>query len=163
MSWFLVLTFENAFLRVFILKPTERAQFLLKNGTRDFQNSPPFERSACFYVTISESFKRFQYLTLKQIFWKTKPFFKKLEYRFLVETIKIENTSFLFKSAPSEANVQTNRIPTTKWTYHKGWSFAILYLFLKICSSFRISSKRVNLMYQTSQMSIFVFFANVGV
>ena len=53
-----VLTFENAFLRVFILKPTERAQFLLKNGTRDFQNSPPFERSACFYVTISESFKR---------------------------------------------------------------------------------------------------------
>ena len=25
--------------------------------------------------------------TLKQIFWKTKPFFKKLEYRFLLENI----------------------------------------------------------------------------
>ena len=54
-----VLTFENDFLRVFILKPTERAQILQKNGTKDFQNSLPFERSACFFVTISESFKRF--------------------------------------------------------------------------------------------------------
>ena len=36
------------FLRGFILKPTERAYILLKNGTRDFQNSPPFERSAWF-------------------------------------------------------------------------------------------------------------------
>ena len=53
---------------------------LLKNGPRDFQNSPRFERSACFYVTISESFKRFQYFKFEQIFWKTKTFFKKLEY-----------------------------------------------------------------------------------
>ena len=27
-----------------------------------------------------------------KIFWKTKTFFKKLEYRFLVEATKIENT-----------------------------------------------------------------------
>ena len=33
----------------------------------------------------------FNTLTLSQIFWKTKNFFKKLEYRFLVETIKIQN------------------------------------------------------------------------
>ena len=26
---------------------------------KDFQNSSPFETSACFYVTINESFKRF--------------------------------------------------------------------------------------------------------
>ena len=53
-----VLTFENAFfLRVFILKPTERVLVLLKNGTRDFQNRAPFKRSVCFYVTISESFR----------------------------------------------------------------------------------------------------------
>ena len=66
----------------------------------DFQNSPPFERSACFYVTISESFGSFQYfLILKQVFWKTKTFFKKLEYRILVEVTKIENTSFPFKTA----------------------------------------------------------------
>ena len=65
---------------------------------------------------------------MKQIFWKTKNFFKKLDYHFLVETTKIENTSFPFKTALSEANVKTNRMATTKWTYHKGWSFASNYL-----------------------------------
>ena len=56
-----VLVLENAFLRGFIFKPTEKAQVLLKNGTRDFQNNPMFERSACFYVTISEIYEHFQY------------------------------------------------------------------------------------------------------
>ena len=115
-----VLTFEN----LFILKPTERALVLLKTGTMDFQNSPPFERSVCFYVKISESFKHFNTLTLKQIFWKMKTFFKKLEYCFLVETTEIESTSFPFKTALSETNVKTNRMTTTKWTYHKEWNFA---------------------------------------
>ena len=68
-------------------------------------------------------------LTLKQIFWKTKTFFKKLEYRFLVETTKIENTSFPFKTALSEANVKTNRMVTTEWTYYKEWGFASNYFF----------------------------------
>ena len=63
-------------------------------------------------------------LTLKQIFWKTKPFFKKLEYRFLVETTKIKNTSFSFKAALSEANVKANKMATTEWIYQKEWSFA---------------------------------------
>ena len=66
----------------------------------------------------------FNTLTLIQTFWKTKTFFKKLEYHFLVETTKIENTSFPFKTALSEANAKTNRMATTKWTYHKVWSFA---------------------------------------
>ena len=39
-----------------ILKQTERAYVLLKNGTREFQNSPPLKRSVCFYVTISGNF-----------------------------------------------------------------------------------------------------------
>ena len=43
-----------------------------------------------------------------------KTFFKKLEDRFLVETTKIENTSFPFKTALPEANVKTNRMATTK-------------------------------------------------
>ena len=64
------------FLRVFILKPTERAQVLLKNGTRDFQNSPPFQRSACFCVTISESFKRFQYFNFEATFLENKSLFQ---------------------------------------------------------------------------------------
>ena len=69
-------------------------------------------------------------LNLKQIFWKTKTFFKKLENHFLVEAIKIENTPFPFKTALSKANVKTNRMVTTKWTYDKEWSFASNYLIL---------------------------------
>ena len=69
----------------------------------------------------------FNTLTLKQIFWKTKTYLKKLEYCFLVETTKIQSTLFPFKTALSEANVKTNGMATTKWTYNKEWSFASNY------------------------------------
>ena len=49
----------------------------------------------------------FNTLTLKQIFWKTKIFLKKLECHFLVESTKIENGSFPHKTVISEANVKT--------------------------------------------------------
>ena len=61
----------------------------------------------------------FNALTLIQIFWKTKTFLKNLTYHFLVETAKIENTSFPLKTALSEANIKTIKMATTKWTYHK--------------------------------------------
>ena len=132
---FLAVTFtaklELVFLRVFILKPTGRAKVLLKSGTREFQNCSSFERSACFHVTISDVLQVsnvFNTLSLKQIFWKAKTFFKKLEYRFLVEAAKIGNTSFPFKTDLSEANVKTNRMATAKWIYHNEWSFASSYL-----------------------------------
>ena len=80
----------------------------------------------------------FKTLTLKQIFWKMKTFFEKLEHRFLVETAKIEHTSFPFKTALSEANVKTNRVATTKWT--KGGVLPVTTLFFWLfCSSFRTS------------------------
>ena len=44
---------------------------------------------------------------MKQTFWKTKTFFRKLEYNFLVESSEIENVSFPYKTAISEANVTT--------------------------------------------------------
>ena len=82
----------------------------------------------------------FNTLTLIQIFWKTKAFFKNLEYRFLVETTKIENTLFPFKTALSEANVKINRMAITKWTYLKVGVLPVTTLFFwKICSSFRTS------------------------
>ena len=70
----------------------------------------------------------FNNLTWKQIFWKTKTCFKKLEYCVLVETTKIENTPFPFKTTLSEAIIKTNRTVTTKWTSHKEWSFASNYV-----------------------------------
>ena len=48
-----------------------------------------------------------------------KTFFKKMEYGFLVETTKIENTSFPFKTSLSEAKIKKNRMLATKWTYNK--------------------------------------------
>ena len=81
----------------------------------------------------------FNTLTLKQTLWKTKTFFKKLEYRFLVESTKIENASFPYKTAISEANVKTNKMMTKKWIYHKERSFASNYfIFLKTLLQFKI-------------------------
>ena len=72
-----------------VSKPTETAQIVLTNGTRDFQNNTPFESSACFYVTISKNFERFQYFNSD-----TKTFVNKLEYCFLVESTKTDNAAF---------------------------------------------------------------------
>ena len=54
-------------------------------------------------MTISESFKRFQYCNFEKNFLENKNFFKKLDYRFLVETTRIGTTSFPFKTDLSEA------------------------------------------------------------
>ena len=48
----------------------------------------------------------FNILTLKQIFCETKTFFKKLEYRFLLESTKIKNASVPYKTALLEPNVK---------------------------------------------------------
>ena len=85
---------KTLFLRSFILKAPERAQIFLKNGTRDFKNSSRFARQACFYVTISRNFERLQYLTLKQIFWKTKTFFKKLSAVFQLKELRLKAHHF---------------------------------------------------------------------
>ena len=68
--------------------------------------------------------------TLTKIFWKMKTFFKKLEYRFLDESTKIENASFSYKTVISEVIVKTNRMVSTKWTYYRKWSMVSNYSFL---------------------------------
>ena len=50
-----------------------------------------------------------------------------MEYHFLVESTKTENTTFPYKTALSEANDQTNRLESKKWTNRKERSFAINY------------------------------------
>ena len=142
LSWILSEHSKTLFLRVFTSKPAERAQVLLNNGTKDFQNSPPFERSNIFNT-----------LTLKQILWKTKTFFKKTGVPFFstVETTEIENT-FQFKTALSETNAKASRMAPTKWTYHEKWRFANNYVnFLENIFQFQNILKRFNLMYQQSK------------
>ena len=83
----------------------------------------------------------FNTLTLKQIFWKTKTFFKKLEYRFLVESTKIENASFPYKSAIPELNVKTNRMITIQTK--SGVLSETALFFWKFCFSLRASYKEL--------------------
>ena len=61
-----------------------------------------------------ELLNNFDTLSLKQIFWKIKAFFKKLDYRYLVESTEFENEIFLDKTVFSEANVKKNRMGSAK-------------------------------------------------
>ena len=86
----------------------------------------------------------FSTLTLKQIFWQTKNFFKKLEYRFLVESTKIENASFSYKTTILEANIKTKKCwvqnrPTTK----NGVLPVTTLFFWKFCFSLRTFYKEL--------------------
>ena len=104
----------------------------------------------------------FNTLTLKLIFSKTKTFFKKLEYHILVETTRIENATFLYKTVLSESNVKTNGMGDTTKTYHKERSFASNYFsFPKNLYQFKNLVQRGDLI--TTQISIFILFESVGV
>ena len=75
--------------------------------------------------------------------------FKKLECCFLVKSTKIENRTFPYKTALLEANVKTNRLGSTKLTYHKEQSFTNNHFpFSKILFQLRNLVYRVDLVYQ---------------
>ena len=50
--------------------------------------------------------------------------FEKLEYHFLVQSTKINNITFPYKTPLLEFSVKANRMGSTKLTYHKEQSFA---------------------------------------
>ena len=74
-----VLTFENSFSESFHFKINRKSIGSSKN---DFQNSPPFKRSSCFDVTVSKSFRRFQYFNFETNFLKKENLFKKAGVHF---------------------------------------------------------------------------------
>ena len=82
--------------------------------------------------------QKFWTILIKQIFRKTETF-QKTGVLFFSWKLKIENALFPYKTAIlSEANVKTNRMVSTKWTYRKEWSFASNYfIFLKILFQFK--------------------------
>ena len=67
-------TGKRFFLDVSFSSQQKEHRFFLK---RDFQNSSPIERSACFYATISENFEHFQYFDFETDFLQNKIFFQK--------------------------------------------------------------------------------------
>ena len=73
-----VLTLENAFSQRFHFEANRKSiDSSKKNGARDFQDNPPFKRSACFYVTISGNFDRFQYFNFEPDFLENENLFQK--------------------------------------------------------------------------------------
>ena len=51
--------------------------WFLSQHTRDFQNSPLFERSTCFCVTINGNFERFQYFNIEIDFMENENLFQR--------------------------------------------------------------------------------------
>ena len=100
-------------------------------------------------MTISGNFKRFQYFNFEIDFLENENLFQKAGDPFLVENTKIETASFPYKTAISEANVKTNKMVSTKWTYRKDRLFASNYfIFSKSLFQFENLLLRVDLIYQ---------------
>ena len=74
-------------------------------------------------MTISGYFERFQNFNCETDFLENENFFQISGGLFLVESTKIENATFPYKTAISEANVKTNRMVSTEWIYHKERNF----------------------------------------
>ena len=107
----------------------------------------------------------FNSLTLKQIFWKTKkPFSKNCSIVFKLGALRFKNASSPYKTAISEANVKTNRMESTKWTYHKERSFISEYFifFSKFCLGLVTSYKELTWCTNT-QMPIIVLFVSARI
>ena len=97
----------------------------------------------------------FNILTLKHIFWKTKSFFEKLDFCFLVESTKIEKTSSPSKTVAPEVNVKTNGMVSIKWTYHEERSFASNY-FIFLNFFFRLRSSYKELVWCTNHPNLHI-------
>ena len=119
-----VSTQENVFSQRIHFKANRKSIGFLKSSIRYFQNSSLLERLACLHVKITANFDRFQYFNFTTDLPYNDFFFKKLEHYYLLESTKIEKASFPCKTAMSEANVKTNRMGSTKWSYHKDQNFA---------------------------------------
>ena len=83
-------------------------------------------RLAYFYETISGNFERSQYFNFYADFLENGKLFQKT----VVPFFRIENASFPYNTAISEANIKTNRIVSKKRIYHKVQSFASNYFIL---------------------------------
>ena len=115
-------------------------------------------------MVISGNFERFQYLNFKQIVWKMKIFFKKLEYHCLVESTKIGNAPFPGRTVILKTNAKANTMGSTKWTYHKKRSFGSNYfIFLRILFQFKNLWMKGWFHVPTTQIAIVVPFVSIGV
>ena len=79
-----------------------------KKRYQGFLKNPLF-----FYVTITGNFEHFHYHNFETSSMEKRHFFRKLEYRFLLESTTIGNATFPYKTTLLETNVKTNSIGST--------------------------------------------------
>ena len=90
-------------------------------------------------MTISKNFERFQYFNFGINFLKNEDLFQETEVPFFCWKYWDCKRNIPIKAVLSEANVKTNRMGGTKWTYHKERSFAsnyFIYLFIYLFENF---------------------------
>ena len=125
------------------LKPNRKSTDSSKRRYSAFSKCPSVWEIDMFLLEI---FTIFNILTLHQIFWITKNFFKKLEYVFLVESIKIENATLPYKTALSEANIKKIEWRVQNGAITRNGVFSVTTLFFwKFCFSLRTSYKEYHL------------------
>ena len=112
---FFVLTLEKDFSERFHFKANRKSKGSSKKSTRVFKIALRLRGRPIFRWQSEEISNVFNTLTLRQIFWKTKTFFKKLEYRFLVEHTKTENASIHTKLL-----YQKPMLRQTEWLVQNG-------------------------------------------
>ena len=94
-------------------------------------------------MTISGNFERFQYFNFETDFLENENLFQKTGVPFSVESTKIENASFPYKTAISESNVKANRVVNVQnGPITKARVLPVTTIFFrKICFSLRTSYK----------------------
>ena len=105
-------------------------------------------------MTITGNIERFQYFNCEINFLKNANFLKNWSTFFLVESTKIDNITFTYKTALSEANAKTNRMGSTKLTYHKEVLPVITFLLRKFCSS--LATSYIELIWCTNHSNIHI-------
>ena len=70
-------------------------------------------------MAMTGNFERFHYFSFETSYPKNQSIFGKLEFNFLFESTPIESATLLYKTAPSKGSSETNKIKSTKSTYHK--------------------------------------------
>ena len=112
------------------------------------------------------------YLTVARLifvevsFLKDENLFQKnwISYCLLVESTKIENATFPYRTALSAANFNTNRMGSSKQTYHKNEVLPLTTsLFLKILFQYIRTSYKELIWCTNTQMSMFILYVRAGV
>ena len=111
-----VLTQENAFSWRFCFKANRKILWYPLKTVLGIFKTPPFKRSACFYVTDNHYvFWTFNTLTFNTLTLELLLFLQKLEYLLLVQRTNEWKRNISIQNCPSKAHVNTNWTGSTKW------------------------------------------------